>query len=239
MREARTLAGDGLSAEVEGHGLCRVGRPAWLLEDGVAIAEEQRRWWTEQEAQGSTVVAVALSDAAGVSQLQGLIALDDQAREDAPGALAQLRAMGLALGLLSGDRQAPVQHLAAQLGLPPEELAWELLPQQKLDRIDHVRQGFSPVGMVDGINDAPALAAADVGIAVGTGTQIAIDTADLVVLGERLVADSMALRPPAPMAKVGKTSFGPLAATWSCFRSLLGCSCQALASCCHHRWQPS
>lgn len=103
--------------------------------------------------------------------------------------------MGLALGLLSGDRQAPVQHLAAQLGLPPEELAWELLPQQKLDRIDQARQGLSPVGMVgDGINDAPALAAADVGIAVGTGTQIAIDTADLVVLGERLDAIPMALR---------------------------------------------
>ena len=170
-------------------------RHAVLKQPGGAMAEEQRRWWTEQEAQGSTVVAVALSDAAGVSQLQGLIALDDQAREDAPGALAQLRAMGLALGLLSGDRQAPVQHLAAQLGLPPEELAWELLPQQKLDRIDHARQGFSPVGMVgDGINDAPALAAADVGIAVGTGTQIAIDTADLVLLGERLEAIPMALR---------------------------------------------
>ena len=179
----------------------------------MAIAEEQRRWWTEQEAQGSTVVAVALSDAAGVSQLQGLIALDDQAREDAPGALAQLRAMGLALGLLSGDRQAPVQHLAAQLGLPPEELAWELLPQQKLDRIDHARQGFSPVGMVgDGINDAPALAAADVGIAVGTGTQIAIDTADLVVLGERLDAIPMALRlARRTMAKVRQNLI------WACY----------------------
>ena len=195
VREARTLAGDGLSAEVEGHGLCRVGRPAWLLEDGVAMAEEQRRWWLEQEAQGSTVVAVALSDAAGISQLQGLIALEDQARDDAQGALAQLRAMGLALGLLSGDRQSPVRHLAAQLGLPTEELAWELLPQQKLERIDQARRDSSPVGMVgDGINDAPALAAADLGIAVGTGTQIAIDTADLVVLGERLEAIPMALR---------------------------------------------
>ena len=103
--------------------------------------------------------------------------------------------MGLALGLLSGDRQSPVRHLAAQLGLPTEELAWELLPQQKLERIDQARRDSSPVGMVgDGINDAPALAAADLGIAVGTGTQIAIDTADLVVLGERLEAIPMALR---------------------------------------------
>ena len=104
--------------------------------------------------------------------------------------------MGLRLGLLSGDRQAPVRHLASQLGLPQEELAWELLPQQKLERIDQARSASSgPVGMVgDGINDAPALAAADLGIAVGTGTQIAIDTADLVVLGERLEAIPMALR---------------------------------------------
>ncbi|WP_415400193.1 heavy metal translocating P-type ATPase [Synechococcus sp. W4D4] len=196
VSEACTLAGDGVRAQVQGHGLCRVGRPAWLLKDGVEIAEDQRRWWNAQEEQGATVVAVALTDASGSSQLQGLIALDDEPRADAPKALVQLRAMGVQLGLLSGDRQAPVRHLALQLGLPLRELAWELLPQQKLERIDQARQASSdPVGMVgDGINDAPALAAADLGIAVGTGTQIAIDTADLVVLGDRLEAIPMALR---------------------------------------------
>jgi len=190
VSEASTLAGDGVQAQVIGHGLARVGRPAWLLQEGVAMAEEQRQWWSAQEEQGATVVAVA------TNQLLGLIALDDQPRGDAPEALAQLRSMGLQLGLLSGDRQAPVRHLASQLGLPQEELAWELLPQQKLARIDQARGASSgPVGMVgDGINDAPALAAADLGIAVGTGTQIAIDTADLVVLGDRLEAIPMALR---------------------------------------------
>mgnify|MGYP002642580311 CR=1 FL=1 len=114
------------------------------------MAEEHRLWWSAQEEQGATVVAVA------TNQLQGLIAIDDQPRGDAPEALAQLRSMGLRLGLLSGDRQAPVQHLASQLGLPSEELAWELLPQQKLERIDQARGASSgPVGMVgDGQDQA-------------------------------------------------------------------------------------
>ncbi|MFM8259354.1 MAG: HAD-IC family P-type ATPase, partial [Vulcanococcus sp.] len=88
----------------------------------------------------------------------------------------------------------PVQRLGAALGLAPAQLAWELLPQQKLERIEATRHA-GPVAMVgDGINDAPALAAATVGIAVGTGTQIAMDTADLVVLGDRLLAIPEALR---------------------------------------------
>jgi Cu2+-exporting ATPase len=102
--------------------------------------------------------------------------------------------MGLKLLLLSGDRAAPVQHLGSTLGLRPEQLAWGLLPDQKLERLELARRA-GPVAMVgDGINDAPALAAADLGIAVGTGTQIAMDTADLVLLGDRLTAIPEALR---------------------------------------------
>ena len=115
-------------------------------------------------------------------------------RAEARDTLAALAAQGLRLGLLSGDRQGPVQRLAAELGLQADQLAWELLPQQKLERIEAARRR-GPVAMVgDGINDAPALAAADVGIAVGTGTQIAMDTADLVVLGDRLEAIPAALQ---------------------------------------------
>jgi Cu2+-exporting ATPase len=96
-----------------------------------------------------------------------------------------------------------VRRLAERLGLPAEQLAWELLPEQKLHRIVAARE-LGPVAMVgDGINDTPALAAADLGIAVGTGTQIAQDTADLVILGERLEGVAIALRlARATMAKV-------------------------------------
>ena len=79
-------------------------------------------------------------------------------------------------------------HLSGTSGFADDELAWQLLPNQKLERLEHWRTNET-VGMVgDGINDAPALAAADLGIAVGTGTQIAQDTADLVLLGDRLEA---------------------------------------------------
>ncbi|NDF62770.1 MAG: HAD family hydrolase, partial [Synechococcaceae bacterium WBB_3_034] len=95
-------------------------------------------------------------------------------------------------------RQLAVERLGAALGLAPQQLAWGLLPQQKLARIEAARGGAKQarsVAMVgDGINDAPALAAADLGIAVGTGTQVALDTADLVVLGDRLTAIPWALR---------------------------------------------
>jgi Cu2+-exporting ATPase len=102
--------------------------------------------------------------------------------------------MGLQLGLLSGDRRQPVERLGALLGLRNGELAWELRPEQKLERIGAFPHRGTLAMVGDGINDAPALAAADLGIAVGTGTQIAQDTADLVVLGDRLDGVLVALR---------------------------------------------
>jgi Cu2+-exporting ATPase len=118
--------------------------------------------------------------------LLGLVAINDQPRPDAAAVLAALRGMDLELGLLSGDRREPVQQLGRRLGLAEAELAWELRPEQKLERILK-HPAYGALAMVgDGINDAPALAAADLGIAVGTGTQIAQDSADLVVMGEQL-----------------------------------------------------
>ena len=130
----------------------------------------------------------------GEQGVLGLVAAADQPRPDAAGVLTALRAMGLQLGLLSGDRREPVQQLGGSLGLAEAELGWELRPEQKLERIlQHSAHGaLAMVG--DGINDAPALAAADLGIAVGTGTQIAQDSAGLVVMGDRLEGIVAALR---------------------------------------------
>jgi Cu2+-exporting ATPase len=188
VQEAQTFAGDGLEGDVPGFGRCRLGRLAWVVAEGTPLQPEQQTWLQEQESHGATVVALA-----GEGRLLALLAIDDPLRPDAQAALAALGAMGFSLAVLSGDRQGPVQRLGRTLGLRPDQLAWELLPQQKLERLQQAR-AHAPVAMVgDGINDAPALAAADLGIAVGTGTQIAMDTADLVVLGDQLMAIPQAL----------------------------------------------
>ena len=124
-------------------------------------------------------------------RLLGLLAVRDALRPDAAEALQQLRQQGLQLGLLSGDREGPVRRMAQELGLDLAQVAWGLRPEHKLERLQAQRRPLAMVG--DGLNDAPALAAADLGIAVGTGTQIAQDSADLVVLGERLEAVPQAL----------------------------------------------
>jgi Cu2+-exporting ATPase len=189
VERCTTHPGEGLQGELPGRGTVLVGRPEWLVAQGVAVGDPEHRWLSDQTRHGATAVAVALA-----GRLIGLLALEDQVRPDAVQALTQLGAMGLGLGLLSGDRQVAVERLGAALGLEGAQLAWGLLPQQKLERIEAARRR-GPVAMVgDGINDAPALAAADLGIAVGTGTQVAMDSADLVVLGERLTTIPLALR---------------------------------------------
>ncbi|MFM8524584.1 MAG: heavy metal translocating P-type ATPase [Cyanobacteriota bacterium] len=190
----RTLAGRGLEGRLgdreEGPAV-RVGRLDWLL-DGLPLLETEAAAARLQqqllEQDGATVVAVAEGP-----RLLGLVAIADSPRADALATVQSLRRRGLRLAVLSGDRRQPVEALAQPLGLPPEDLAWELLPEQKLERLERLQQA-GPVAMVgDGINDAPALAAADLGVAVGSGTQIAQDTADLVVLGDRLLALPLAL----------------------------------------------
>lgn len=199
--ESRTIAGQGVTGQLQapaadplgGRRACHVGRPGWLVELGLVAQEAIEAPLQRLEASGATVLAVSARapgasgpDSGLGSNLVALVAVQDQPRPDASSSLAELARLGLELGVLSGDRRSAVEQLARQLAVPLDQVAWELLPQQKLERLLQWRQR-GPVAMVgDGINDAPALAAADLGIAVGTGTQIAQDSAGLVVLGDRL-----------------------------------------------------
>jgi Cu2+-exporting ATPase len=169
--------------------MVRVGAPEWLQREGVAWPQPLQQALDQATTEGRSVMAVALGD-----EPLGLISVDDRLRPDASVAVQRLRGQGLELAMLSGDRQPSVQRLGQQLGFQTDQLAWQLLPEQKLERLETYRQGGSVAMVGDGINDAPALAAADLGIAVGTGTQIAQDTADLVLLGDRLEAVPEALQ---------------------------------------------
>ncbi|QPN65042.1 cation-translocating P-type ATPase [Synechococcus sp. CBW1004] len=179
----------GKDAAVEDRPLLLLGRLGWLIEQGVVAGEQPLVRQAALESEGATVLALAAG-----SSLLALVTVEDQPRRDAASTLRALRQRGLRLALLSGDRAVPVRRLGERLGFEPQELAWELRPEQKLERILAARLK-GPVAMVgDGINDAPALAAADLGIAIGTGTQIAQESAALVVMGERLEGVLEALR---------------------------------------------
>ncbi len=189
VESCRGEVGEGLEGRLAGIAdLVRVGRLDWLQSLGVEVEAAAVARLARLEGGGASVLAVSEG-----RRLLGLVAVQDRPRADASTTLADLRGQGLALGLLSGDRRAGVESLGTALGLRPEELAWELRPEQKLARIES-RRANGVVAMVgDGINDAPALAAADLGIAIGTGTQIAQESAALVVMGDRLEGIPLAL----------------------------------------------
>jgi len=136
------------------------------------------------EADGKTVAAVVAD-----GTLRGLIAMRDELRADAAPAIAALKRMGVSAIMLTGDNARTGKALAAQLGM---EVQAELLPEDKLRAIEALRNNGAVAMVGDGINDAPALAHADIGIAMGGGTDVALETADAALLHER-VSDVPAL----------------------------------------------
>ncbi|OUW69399.1 MAG: heavy metal translocating P-type ATPase [Synechococcus sp. TMED205] len=179
VSQVRNVTGEGLIGRLEACGTeVRVGKPEWLQGTGLSWGEAFTTWQAKTE---GTLVAVAEAD-----RLLGLVQIEDQLRSDVLTALQQPRKQGLQLAMFSGDREVAVRRLGQQLGFAESELGWQMRPEQKLARLEQLGRQRQVAMVGDGINDAPALAAADLGIAIGTGTQIAQDTADLVLLGDRL-----------------------------------------------------
>ena len=191
VEDSRTHPGQGMEGRLAGLAdPLLVGRLPWLKERGLPLPPGAEATLTSAPFARATLIGVGQGQ-----RLLGVIAIEDQPRADAVQAVRALREQGLAVGLLSGDREGSVRHLASRLGLKEQDVAWSLRPEQKVEALSRWRHR-GPVAMVgDGINDAPALAAADLGIAVGTGTQIAQDSAAVVVMGDRLmdVVRSLAL----------------------------------------------
>jgi P-type Cu+ transporter len=172
--------GRGVLARVEGQ-LVLVGTPRLLSEEGIDIQPLQVAL-TGVQAQGQTAVLVAVE-----GEAVGVLALADQIKEEARTVVAQFQRMGLEVLLLSGDNRPTAQAVAQALDI--RHVQAEVLPGEKADVIRSLQERGERVAMVgDGINDAPALMQADLGIAIGTGADIAIDAADVVLVGERLTA---------------------------------------------------
>lgn len=174
------VPGQGVRATIGG-GHVLVGTLRFLSESGVETAALARRA-EAHEAQGRTVVAVATDGRAA-----GLIALADTVKEDAGPAMAGLRAARIEPVMITGDNARTARAVAEQVGI--QAVFAQVLPHAKAERVRELQRQGNRVAMVgDGINDAPALMQADVGLAIGAGTDIAIEAADVVLVGERLTA---------------------------------------------------
>jgi len=187
LTEFRNHAGLGVEALVEGHAVL-LGRASFLTGWAIEFPEEARGWQMQAEMAGQTVVAVAWDGA-----LHGLLALADTLKPSSQQAVAELKQLGLTPILLTGDNERAARSIARDVGI--DEVRAEVLPDGKAAEVQRLQQEGETVAMVgDGVNDAPALATADLGLAIGTGTDVAIEASDLTLVSGDLRAAADAIR---------------------------------------------
>ena len=178
--EFQAHPGRGVGARVEGARVL-VGKLGFLSEQDVDVSRCEQDL-TRLEEQGQTAVGVARE-----RELVGLVGIADTIKQDAAQAVRRLQQAGLTPVMLTGDNQRAARAVGAKVGIG--EVLAQVLPDDKAQRVRQLQAQGRRVAMVgDGINDAPALTQADVGIAIGAGTDIAIESADIVILGDRLEA---------------------------------------------------
>jgi P-type Cu2+ transporter len=168
----RALVGKGAEGKINGKNVKMVG-PGYLREKNL-LADDKRI--KELSSQGKTVVFVVIDD-----QLKGAIALADIIRPESKKAVSILKAMGIKCIMLTGDNKQVADWVAREIGL--DEYFAEVLPQEKASKVKEIQQRGLIVAVAgDGVNDAPALAQADTGIAIGAGTDVAVETADIILV---------------------------------------------------------
>jgi Cu+-exporting ATPase len=173
LKDFKASGGFGVEAKVDGSTVM-VGKPRWFHEMGSAIEAADNEIQALQS-QGKTVMVVVRDNA-----LCGLIAVSDTLKPESREAIQQLHNLHLKVVMLTGDNQQTAQTIAAQVNI--DEILAEVRPEEKSSKVKALQQSGERVGMVgDGINDAPALAQADVGLAIGTGTDVAIETAGVIL----------------------------------------------------------
>ncbi len=180
-------AGLGIEAVVDGRAVV-VGRPSLLADWGISLSDELTAEVARLEATGATVVAVATD-----GSVAGLVAAADRIKATSRTAIAELRALGLTPVLLTGDNEATARAVAAAVGI--ERVLAGVLPEDKAAEVARLQAAGEVVAMVgDGVNDAPALAKADLGLSIGTGTDIAIEASDITLVSGDLRAAADAIR---------------------------------------------
>ncbi|MGO1409117.1 MAG: heavy metal translocating P-type ATPase [Brachybacterium sp.] len=180
--------GHGISATIDGESIA-VGSPAFLRERGAHVSEPLAETVNDAERAGHSTALVARG-----TEAIGVITLSDVMKPDAVEAVAALHELGLRTVLLTGDTPAAAERVAGSLGIP--EVRAGVLPTEKVAVIEQLQDEGHRVAMVgDGINDAPALAAADLGLGIVTGTDVALKTADIILVRDDLyaIADAITL----------------------------------------------
>jgi Cu2+-exporting ATPase len=171
------IAGGGIQATVEGRPVL-MGTPKLLAEHGIALSDDGGHQLAALQAQGETVMLVAVD-----GRVAGLIAVADRVRTTARETIAALQAQGIQVAMLTGDNRATAEAVGRELGVAPERVFAEVLPADKARYVQRLQgEGLFTAMVGDGVNDAPALAQADLGIAIGAGTGVAIETAEVVLM---------------------------------------------------------
>jgi Cu+-exporting ATPase len=169
-----SIPGKGLRAEFEGKNVL-IGNRRLMLENNISVSEREEDL-LKLEQEGKTAMLVALD-----GNLSGIIAVADQIKETSLKAIKELQNMGLEVYMITGDNERTAQAIAKQVNIT--KILADVLPENKAEAVEKLKSEGKHVGMVgDGINDAPALAAADVGFAIGTGTDVAMEAADITLM---------------------------------------------------------
>ena len=192
------VRGELVPADTDGephHRLVLVGTPEYLLQAGVALTEKQHQMLAQARSEGLTTVTVARAIGTKDPQPVGLIALADSPKPESAQAIAELHELGLEPVLLTGDAPEVAQAIASSVGINPENVFAGVTPERKSEVIAQLQDEGYRVAMVgDGVNDAPALARADLGMAMGSGTDVAVQAADIVLMRSDMRAIPMSLR---------------------------------------------
>ncbi|MEV1291988.1 heavy metal translocating P-type ATPase [Pseudonocardia sp. NPDC049635] len=181
--------GLGVQGTVDGHAVL-VGRPRLLEQWSMPLTGALAEAVETETAQGRTAVAVAWD-----GQVRAVLVVSDTIKPTSAEAIAEFRRLGLVPVLLTGDNHAVAASVAAQVGIDPEVVVADVLPEEKLAVVERLQAGGKVVAMVgDGVNDAAALARADLGLAMGTGTDVAIEASDITLVRGDLRAAADAVR---------------------------------------------